>query len=269
MSGTSTDWIERGACRGKTEVFFPAGSEDDERVGEAAAKRICATCPVISDCMDDSLPALVGGSPPEYDLYGVFAGLNRWERMWFSEFAHNGARDRLDDAREAVGGTHADALDLRLAVEALGPGDDPMEAAHRDPAVLARAFGVPPAVSERWLKQAGKWRRDGNEQSRAPQLTVVIEMLSDGAWHDRDDVLAASAAAVPDRRAAEKAEARRCSEERARLWFARAVVAAAKKRGAVIERNVDGRRYLRWVQRRQPDGRAAARRRQTLAAVAG
>ena len=49
---TQQDWMADGACRGRTEHFFPPfGEQADARaVREARAAAICRVCPVLLDC---------------------------------------------------------------------------------------------------------------------------------------------------------------------------------------------------------------------------
>src|SRR5574341_437448 len=52
------DWWQAGACRGMDpELFFPA---DGDNAGAARAKRVCAACPVRSECLRAELAAPVG-----------------------------------------------------------------------------------------------------------------------------------------------------------------------------------------------------------------
>ncbi len=72
-SRTAEAWRTRARCRGlDTEMFYRAdGVTRPVRMArERAAKEICATCPVISDCLDWALrtaePAGIwGGMTPE------------------------------------------------------------------------------------------------------------------------------------------------------------------------------------------------------------
>jgi WhiB family redox-sensing transcriptional regulator len=57
-------WTEHAACRGLTEVMFPV--RGDWR-GVERAKAICASCPVIDNCLD-----FVSRNP---ERYGVWAGI--------------------------------------------------------------------------------------------------------------------------------------------------------------------------------------------------
>lgn len=63
-------WQKDGACRGiLTDKFY----SDREPETEAAAKRVCAGCPVRESCLADALE--------RRDQYGVWGGLNAKERM--------------------------------------------------------------------------------------------------------------------------------------------------------------------------------------------
>jgi len=39
------DWMEQGACKGRSNIFFPHNIIEQER-----AIRICKTCPVLYEC---------------------------------------------------------------------------------------------------------------------------------------------------------------------------------------------------------------------------
>jgi WhiB family transcriptional regulator, redox-sensing transcriptional regulator len=45
-------WMEQAACKGKTTLFFGiAGERPERRIRrEAAARKICATCPTLMQC---------------------------------------------------------------------------------------------------------------------------------------------------------------------------------------------------------------------------
>jgi WhiB family redox-sensing transcriptional regulator len=69
------DWQLRGACRGlDADLFFhPEGERGPRRAGrEAAAKAVCAGCPVLLRCRE---AALLSREP-----YGVWGGLSEHER---------------------------------------------------------------------------------------------------------------------------------------------------------------------------------------------
>ncbi|HMA46917.1 MAG TPA: WhiB family transcriptional regulator [Frankiaceae bacterium] len=69
------EWQLLGACRGEsTDLFFhPEGERGPARAArEAAAKAVCARCPVIGLCRDHALAAR--------EPYGVWGGLSESER---------------------------------------------------------------------------------------------------------------------------------------------------------------------------------------------
>lgn len=69
------EWQLNGACRGQdTELFFhPEGERGPRRANrEAAAKAVCATCPVLLACREHALTVR--------EPYGVWGGLSEHER---------------------------------------------------------------------------------------------------------------------------------------------------------------------------------------------
>lgn len=69
------EWQYLGACREADEKLFfhPEGERGSTRRRRAEnAKAICATCPVISECLDQSLRVR--------EPYGVWGGLSEDER---------------------------------------------------------------------------------------------------------------------------------------------------------------------------------------------
>jgi WhiB family transcriptional regulator, redox-sensing transcriptional regulator len=69
------EWQLRGACRGKdTELFFhPEGERGPARRNrDAAAKAVCAACPVIEQCRKHALKVR--------EPYGVWGGLTEDDR---------------------------------------------------------------------------------------------------------------------------------------------------------------------------------------------
>ena len=71
-----TSWESRAVCReADARCFVPpmSGESADERRGrEAAAKRICAECPVQRECLDYALRVR--------EPFGIWGGLNETER---------------------------------------------------------------------------------------------------------------------------------------------------------------------------------------------
>ena len=69
------DWQYDGACRQvDPETFFSPDAERGprRRAREAAAKALCAVCPVVQQCLDHALAVR--------EPYGVWGGLNTNER---------------------------------------------------------------------------------------------------------------------------------------------------------------------------------------------
>lgn len=64
-------WEDRAACRGLTALMYPGNDPH----GQARARAICATCPVIDECLDYalSLPVVMVRQG------GIFAGRGRGE----------------------------------------------------------------------------------------------------------------------------------------------------------------------------------------------
>lgn len=73
---SGTGWEEDAACRGHDpELFFGPNRFEPKRERlerEAAAKQVCATCPVSSECLEH---AIVMG-----EAFGVWGGLGETER---------------------------------------------------------------------------------------------------------------------------------------------------------------------------------------------
>ena len=69
------EWQLLGSCRGQdTELFFhPEGERGPRRANrEAAAKAVCASCPVLVVCREHALASR--------EPYGVWGGLSEHER---------------------------------------------------------------------------------------------------------------------------------------------------------------------------------------------
>lgn len=69
-------WLEQAACRGKTELFYGEevgrSAPARRRQREAIAKSICATCPVIDQCLAAAFE--------HDDEHGIWGGLTPKER---------------------------------------------------------------------------------------------------------------------------------------------------------------------------------------------
>jgi WhiB family redox-sensing transcriptional regulator len=67
------DWLLRAACADKDpELFFPVGAMGPALHDQEAAKRVCAACPVMGECLHY---ALVSGQTS-----GVWGGMCEDER---------------------------------------------------------------------------------------------------------------------------------------------------------------------------------------------
>jgi len=69
------EWQLHGACTSRdTELFFHPDNERGPRreAREAAAKAVCATCPVLRECREHALATR--------EPYGVWGGLSEPER---------------------------------------------------------------------------------------------------------------------------------------------------------------------------------------------
>lgn len=66
-------WRDSAACRGEDpDLWFPIGRSDEFAPEIEKAKKICAVCPVRSDCLQDALDV-----PHKY---GIWGGTDEWER---------------------------------------------------------------------------------------------------------------------------------------------------------------------------------------------
>ena len=66
-------WAARGACRhSDPELFFPVTARGPALRQLARAKRVCASCPVRSDCLEYALQSGQG--------FGVWGGASEQER---------------------------------------------------------------------------------------------------------------------------------------------------------------------------------------------
>jgi WhiB family redox-sensing transcriptional regulator len=70
------DWLDLSACRVEgPDVFFPQrqGNRHTEARATAAAKAVCATCPVVDACLDHAIET--------NEHYGVWGGMTTRERV--------------------------------------------------------------------------------------------------------------------------------------------------------------------------------------------
>ncbi|MFF2731845.1 WhiB family transcriptional regulator [Streptomyces sp. NPDC058008] len=109
-SRESGDWRYRGLCKtADADLFFPTVGGGEAEQKTAAAKRLCAKCPVRAQCLQAALDA--------GEEFGVFGGLDRRERRRLLSGAEG-----LDDAVEAYLAGESKGLSSadRLAAIAVG-----------------------------------------------------------------------------------------------------------------------------------------------------
>ncbi|MFF7448824.1 MULTISPECIES: WhiB family transcriptional regulator [unclassified Streptomyces] len=81
------EWLRRAACVDEDpELFFPVGTQGPALRDTAAAKRVCARCPVIADCL--------GWALDSGQTAGVWGGTCEQERVALLRDGTNQARRR-------------------------------------------------------------------------------------------------------------------------------------------------------------------------------
>jgi hypothetical protein len=153
-AGPGQGWRGRAACRGvDPELFFPAAERGPVRaVQVAAAKAVCAGCPVRAECLAEALARIP---------YGIAGGLTENERRRLR--THNG-RGRALAGRDELPAEAAEAL-------ADGPGRGwtarqraavgrVLLAAGCPTPQVARACGVSERTVERWAAATCTGRQD-------------------------------------------------------------------------------------------------------------
>jgi hypothetical protein len=147
MTTGTRDWRRHAECRtADPEAFFPAaevGPAYDEQV--AAAKAICAGCPVRPACLEFALTALA---------HGIAGGLTADERR-----ALRSAGPYVDAMGRPIGASRDETAAVGRAQVATG----------RRGRVVEHEFGASRRTVQRWAAQARAARqreRDAGEGSR-------------------------------------------------------------------------------------------------------
>lgn len=112
--GVEVGWQQDAACKDTPDpdVFFPGKGEHGE-----AAKRVCAGCPVIGECLEFALATM---RAPERD-HGVYGGLTPAERARLRGGPVPMRVHRLDSRAQAVIGRRlAGQVGVAAAARALG-----------------------------------------------------------------------------------------------------------------------------------------------------
>jgi WhiB family redox-sensing transcriptional regulator len=124
--GVEVGWQQDAACKDTPdpEVFFPGKGEHGE-----AAKRVCAGCPVIGECLEFALATM---RAPERD-HGVYGGLTPAERARLRGGPVPMRAHRLDSRAQAVIGRRlASQVGVAAAARALGVTEEALaDAWHR------------------------------------------------------------------------------------------------------------------------------------------
>jgi WhiB family redox-sensing transcriptional regulator len=124
--GVEVGWQQAAACKDTPDpdVFFPGKGEDGE-----AAKRVCAGCPVIGECLEFALATM---RAPERD-HGVYGGLTPAERARLRGGPVPMRAHRLDSRAQAVIGRRlASQVGVAAAARALGVTEEALtDAWHR------------------------------------------------------------------------------------------------------------------------------------------
>ena len=228
----------RAAARVKSPMVMCDNHPDAdrlERAREAEAKQICASCPVVEDCLSDAMAE--PHQPP-----GTFGGLNRWERMWLTAIPREDL-DALDELANTL--TAQECIELREMFEEVGPPAPTLRGPL--PNEIAARHGVALSVAERWVDAAGPARR-----GRTALTEAMLRSLGAGEWVERRVVEAVGQEAVPEERATKKAEKLDITEDRARQLIAIRSLDDRKCHDTVEERCIKGVPYLRLLPRPAP-----------------
>ncbi len=93
---TDDDWMDAGACKGLTHLFFPPAAERPQarERRESAARQVCASCTVRVTCQDFAR---------DHHEYGFWGGENEEERhlLGYTVSAPIGIRARQAGASAA------------------------------------------------------------------------------------------------------------------------------------------------------------------------
>lgn len=230
-------WTEHAACRGKSAIFFPEPAEEDlafaqwELASAIAAKKVCAECPVFSNCAAMALDTEIIPAATQ----GVMAGMTRWEREWIRD---DPARAKALSAELVEAGVDPIALSLSQARESFIP----MDLADTPPA-SARRYGVPLWVAQEWHKQP---RRRATPWGDAVRATVAQEP---DRWFSAVELVDRCAALIPqDRLAAtrtKRSQHTACSDRGAASALICTAIFACLRHGFFERRKEGGRLYVR------------------------
>jgi Transcription factor WhiB len=160
LSGTGgRDWRDRAVCRGvDPELFFPVGDDGPALAQIAAAKAVCARCPVVAPCLSFALVALPDG------VAGGLTAAERSKRRRVSRSLEAGAggldRSRLPGGVDAlvVGSLMAGHRVVGASLAEVAQAAVGLAAAGRGCRWIGTWLGVGERQVSRWLERhrAGK-----------------------------------------------------------------------------------------------------------------
>lgn len=196
MTVLSEGWRARAACAGLTHIFYLSEDDKDwEARAEPESKRVCQRCPVIDKCLPDELCEAVDRKKTgnrDWLTLGVVGGSNRFERLQMLS-----GDDRFIEELHAISKQvgHAGAQALREAWEVEGP--EAEEIVGLTDEEIACKWGSTPATAQRWRMEKGIIKPRGMPAWKETVNEAILDVLSDGRPHRRQEVRDAAAAAIP------------------------------------------------------------------------
>jgi hypothetical protein len=162
-AGPGRGWRARAACRGvDPELFFPAAERGPVRaVQVAAAKAVCAGCPVRAECLDEALARIP---------YGIAGGLTENERR---RLRTHGGRTRVATGQDGLPAEAVEAL-----ADGPGRGWTSRQRAAIGRVLLAAGCPTPQVaqacgVSERTVHRWAAPTRTGRHDATAGQVSAI------------------------------------------------------------------------------------------------
>jgi hypothetical protein len=140
MTGAEQDWRDREACSSASpDLFFPAGEDGPAYEAQvAAAKAVCARCPVRAECLAEALVRIP---------YGIAGGLTPEDRRRLPRRPRG--TDVEVEGRTRLAASRAEAAAAGVALLAAG----------RPARSVAQLCGVTERTVTRWAARART--RDG------------------------------------------------------------------------------------------------------------
>jgi hypothetical protein len=171
------EWREQAACRGvDPELFFPAAESGPTRTAQvAAAKAVCAGCPVRQECLAEALARIP---------YGICGGLTEHERRMLhrrSDLTTHGRVAAVPAAVEAMANDGLrPGLTARTTARERAQVGRALLAAGRTSGQVARACGVSARTAQRWAAPITTLiaRMTGTTDATGPASTTDVRGAS-------------------------------------------------------------------------------------------